>query len=646
MAGISGLTRASERPKYSRRQRSLPSNSSTDLTRRPPDITILQPASPEIISSLIHSLSSISAPANDHFESLPNIDSTKSAPSSPNPNLTDFPLITGPGGYVYKRDPSSPTNHKFSANHGSYTKSREPSPLHLIYQDDAATPPIVRTSKSPSGFSPMSASTRNSIVNRVGPVSRPSQTQNRQAVEEAQGISGLGTDAGSRDTPATEEPNWDAVNELSRNFKGSPRQSLEERSCEHNWNEKRTSARVIQGIGPSLEAHHTKIRSQGSRSGSPNVRGDRDIGDSPASPRIPSRASSICASDKRLSKSSAPDSTLEELGFGHIVPTRESSWHHSRGAVRRKRRSYRSEQEGDLRNDRDLHIGEEDIPEFVSIKVSDDPEADEVSKRIKQLKAQKILRDLSPTATDIRDLSPSNPQSDDRTSLVTSPSVQVQPLSTHTLQIEQSSMIETPLSSPEVVETHALSHANAQKFDQLSNLPSTSLARRTSRSITHTKPAMEPQKVQVGTRRTSLRVRRLSRPSSPIPFDKHKRNVSSQSQLTRHSHYDDRPASTDAMDAAVDEYLSAPRLTQKIHLPQTGRVISFSEVGDPIGSVVFCCVGMGLTRYVTAFYDELALTLKLRLITPDRPGVGESDAHRDGFDTPLGWPGKTASDEC
>ena len=49
---------------------------------------------------------------------------------------------------------------------------------------------------------------------------------------------------------------------------------------------------------------------------------------------------------------------------------------------------------------------------------------------------------------------------------------------------------------------------------------------------------------------------------------------------------------------------------------------------------------MGLTRYITAFYDELAKSLKLRLITPDRPGIGESEPQADGADTPLGWPGK------
>jgi hypothetical protein len=104
---------------------------------------------------------------------------------------------------------------------------------------------------------------------------------------------------------------------------------------------------------------------------------------------------------------------------------------------------------------------------------------------------------------------------------------------------------------------------------------------------------------------------------------------------------EDRPSSSDSVDDSVDAYLCSPRLSQKIRHPQTGRIISFSEVGDPNGFAVFCCVGMGLTRYITAFYDELALTLKLRLITPDRPGVGDSESVNDGMGTPLAWPGKS-----
>ena len=92
-----------------------------------------------------------------------------------------------------------------------------------------------------------------------------------------------------------------------------------------------------------------------------------------------------------------------------------------------------------------------------------------------------------------------------------------------------------------------------------------------------------------------------------------------------------------SVEEEVDNLLAAPRLTQKLRHPRTGRTIAFSEVGDPNGFVVFCCVGMGITRYITTFYEELARTLKLRLITPDRPGVGESEAVPDRLQNPLTW---------
>lgn len=92
-----------------------------------------------------------------------------------------------------------------------------------------------------------------------------------------------------------------------------------------------------------------------------------------------------------------------------------------------------------------------------------------------------------------------------------------------------------------------------------------------------------------------------------------------------------------SVEEEVEKYLAAPRLTQKIRHPRTGRTIAFSEVGDPNGFVVFCCVGMGITRYIMTFYEELARTLKLRLITPDRPGVGESEAVPDRLQNPLTW---------
>jgi hypothetical protein len=143
-------------------------------------------------------------------------------------------------------------------------------------------------------------------------------------------------------------------------------------------------------------------------------------------------------------------------------------------------------------------------------------------------------------------------------------------------------------------------------------------------------------------KRSNSKLKRLSSPLSPRLEEKshtQRKDISSPEPGSNVPNGYERPRSADSIDDAVESYLCSPRLSQKIRHPQTGRVISFSEVGDSEGSAVFCCVGMGLTRYITAFYDELALTLKLRLITPDRPGVGDSEPYADGTATPLSWPG-------
>lgn len=101
-----------------------------------------------------------------------------------------------------------------------------------------------------------------------------------------------------------------------------------------------------------------------------------------------------------------------------------------------------------------------------------------------------------------------------------------------------------------------------------------------------------------------------------------------------------RPSSSDSIDTAVDDFLLAPRLNRTVQHPAEDRIIAFSDVGDPNGRAVFVCLGMGLTRYVMAFYDDLARVLKLRLITPDRPGVGGSDPCDESRAAPLTWPGK------
>ncbi|CAG8743099.1 14127_t:CDS:2, partial [Ambispora leptoticha] len=69
-----------------------------------------------------------------------------------------------------------------------------------------------------------------------------------------------------------------------------------------------------------------------------------------------------------------------------------------------------------------------------------------------------------------------------------------------------------------------------------------------------------------------------------------------------------------------------------------GRVLSFSEVGDRNGFPVFVFLGMGCVRYFIAFFDDLAASYGLRLICPDRPGVGLSDNVKVEEQQVLKWP--------
>ncbi len=209
-------------------------------------------------------------------------------------------------------------------------------------------------------------------------------------------------------------------------------------------------------------------------------------------------------------------------------------------------------------------------------------------------------------------------------------------------QVPQRKASESPHSGAESnieAENHDLE--NVEK-----SLPASAIPQR----IHAKRSATEPLKVSAGNSqmlsngtlsgdlKDSSLSRRHSNRVSPL---RHNRTFSSDSgkkgRSSRISGGFDRPTSANSIEEGVEAYIKSPRLTQRVRHPQTGRVIAFSEVGDPEGFAVFCCVGMGLTRYLTAFYDELARTLKLRLITPDRPGIGESDACFDGTGTPLGW---------
>lgn len=159
--------------------------------------------------------------------------------------------------------------------------------------------------------------------------------------------------------------------------------------------------------------------------------------------------------------------------------------------------------------------------------------------------------------------------------------------------------------------------------------------------IDPTKPAIPRSRTSKKSKKPQDRWTAGNHPDLPLDLDRRKsrRKSMSDTRMARAIVEEEEMARRDSIEDAVSDYLDSPRLTKSVKNPNTGRTIAFSEVGDPEGAAVFVCVGMGLTRYVTAFFDELAVMLRLRLITLDRPGVGASEAlpatDKSG---PLNWP--------
>ncbi|KAG9285207.1 hypothetical protein G9A89_004422 [Geosiphon pyriformis] len=126
--------------------------------------------------------------------------------------------------------------------------------------------------------------------------------------------------------------------------------------------------------------------------------------------------------------------------------------------------------------------------------------------------------------------------------------------------------------------------------------------------------------------------------SSPTPSTNSTSGTSSASPSSSSiSSADTTNENEDETPLDITTFLAAPRLTQRVRL-KSGRVVSFSEVGDRNGFPVFVFLGMGCVRYFIAFFDDLASSYGLRLICPDRPGVGLSDNVKVQEQQVLKWP--------
>ncbi|KAL2177777.1 uncharacterized protein P884DRAFT_223516 [Thermothelomyces heterothallicus CBS 202.75] len=552
----------------------------------------LPPASPEVISSLITSLSTISRPVSNHFD----------GPSYLSPIGVGSPVSLSPV--------SSPAGGSFGVDYGAYSKPslKELEEEDVPLEDLPASAPVVRTSKPPSGLSPVtgprspkSPSARDSsgfrgILSRrsSGALSRPSSKGS--ITSGAESIGKLSIERSQEPlSPAAEghglknQQSHDSWGKKGgRNQRGLMYMTSKERLREKEADKKRASIGTGGGTGKRLSA-----------------------ASGPTTPRLdPLSADSVIdeepAGDFSLGLDGGP---IDAFADPRLIPARDSSLgRKKRSSARASRTSKRDSESG----------GYGAIPELEEQPNGNSGWRGDSTNR----RSSKNRGGLDPLSLTVS-LPPDPASPNNRRVSATSPST---PAAGMFPDID----LDDGAPSPAVAQGRRRDREASAEYRR--------------RSGRHTPDpfggyASEGGGTSDKKKRSSSKLRRLSGAPSPTPDSAEQGTATGNNRHSDQPHVAyERPRSADSIDEAVEKYLCSPRLSQKIRHPQSGRIVSFSEVGDPNGSAVFCCVGMGLTRYITAFYDELALTLKLRLITPDRPGVGDSEPYAEGTATPLSWP--------
>lgn len=557
------------------------------------------PASPEVISSLITSLSAISRPVSNHFD----------GPSYLSP--------VGLGSPLNLSLPGSPTGGSFGVDYGAYAQPslKELREEDVALEDLPASPPVVRTSKPPSGLSaltspqsPKSPGTRDASGGLKGLLSRASSRPSSRG--------SLTSGAESIGKPSIER----LVDPLSPGAESNPRKQ----KSYDSWGRKGT--RNQRGVMYMSSKEQLREKEAEKKRASIGAVGGSSNGfvptSGPTTPRLdPLSAESVISEEPNAYSATTrlvpeiPNGSLPSPG---MIPVRDSSLRKTGNNA--KRSSARTSRTS--KRDSDGAYGT--IPEVEELSGGtrgsrgDSPKkrhsGQKQGQRVDPLRLSADLSQEGPTPL-------GKPRPDVFTTSPSTPAAAMFP---------DLDAVDDGAPSPAVAQSRRRDREASAEYRR--------------RSGRHTPDPLggyvsEGGGTSVKVKRSSTRLKRLSGAASPTPEKGAEQGPGGNSQSDQPHIAYERPRSADSIDDAVESYLRSPRLSQKIRHPQTGRVISFSEVGDPNGSAVFCCVGMGLTRYITAFYDELALTLKLRLITPDRPGVGDSEPYSEGTATPLGWPG-------
>ncbi|CAI7580135.1 unnamed protein product [Penicillium viridicatum] len=583
-----------------RRRKSLPSRNGTD------------PTSPEVISSLISSLSTISVPLNSHFDTVPKFD-TESDPAPQGPRTAPV-------------DSVPPSEHGFGMSYGAYKPAVEPPALPenpFLHPDDAASSPVIRMARAPpspkSPRSPRFKHFRTTDSSSTRPASRESYTS-VMAAPESSSFGTISTEPGPRPPsiasnssagrPKSLKGQFSLLKRSSREFMGEKDPHVERLrkttsyndSLRHNVPRNRTSLRSLHSMAELTE----EVR-------------PADVKEEPYEEKV---ASTPPTKDYQSFHGTPDASTPGGIGSGRIIPARDSSLRHrhSQSSSSKKHRSARHSRYSSTAS-KDFHT-DNGTPGTSN-------DAEQVTRRIQELKdqQQKIKTELEVAN------SPESP-------IKTSPVKQEKPSKvSRVLGYEVDQAIQNGLARDRPSFNNSAPSPNVMTGRSRSgNRLGAPLASKS----TH----LPPQLPKSSTENLDSERARYRQSLEPITPTTHRRTPSghlSHVSNGRPSYSTERPSSVDSIDLAVDDYIFSPKLTQRVIHPTTGRSIAFSEVGDPKGHVVLCCVGMGLTRYLMAFYDELARTLNLRLVTLDRPGVGESGPHQgDEPTTPLSWPDDVA----
>lgn len=566
--------RAYQTPKSSRRRRSSEAKSGIEPSPSS-KIAKSQPPSPEVISSLISSLTAISAPPEQQAPSL----------------LTSYNKIqkrtTGERDTAVRDRSRSPSHSQgFGVDYGAYKEPEEVDQQSYLIANTAYAP-VVRMSKP--------RATSSSSRSRT-PTLKGSQ-QSLRSRDESASIGRLSSEPGPQPSP---------TNGVSSKSGGIGRIIGRKLSRETFLNGKGDRAVSASRNGDTLSPLSIGLNHSNSRNSLVDAKIDEGVAgwQSPfPSPRMPTH-DALSDQGPTASTGSPPSDGLGGHGSGRMIPSRQSSLNHTvyKGVEKEWLKSPRhSWRRKDPRSGHDV------------------PEEGSTVKRIRELQKQKEKRE--------KDQKKEERKTEKKRCRNSMPATTI-PRRTSSNQNLRHSMTE---------EMAGRSPQTADVENGLIPAPmiSTSDNKRRSTGRLLSQVGRLAQ-AQADSAQHDGRPSQEGRPVTPNP-DQRKL---SDPQLSpgRGSIIIERPQSADSIDNAVDAYLASPRLTQKTRHPDSGRTIAFAEVGDPGGFPVICCVGMGMTRYIMAFYDELAITLRLRLITIDRPGVGESEACSDGTGLPLNWP--------